>query len=50
VAPQGLAIQGPTGAFQIAVEKSINLTNWSPTILQDVRDDQKAFYRLRITK
>jgi hypothetical protein len=50
VVPQGLAIQGPTGAFQIAVEKSVNFTNWSPAILQDIRDDQKAFYRLRIAK
>jgi len=50
VVPQGVAIQGPTGAFQVAVEKSGNLTNWSPAILQDIRDDQKAYYRLRITK
>ena len=50
VVPQAIAIQSPTGAFQIAVEKSGNLTNWSPAILQDIRDDQKAYYRLRITK
>lgn len=47
--PQGI-IQGPTGAFQIAVEKSSNLINWTPAILQDIREDQKAFYRLRIAK
>ncbi|MEQ2006630.1 MAG: hypothetical protein ABMA26_07525 [Limisphaerales bacterium] len=50
VVPQAAGIQAPVGAFQIAVEKSVNLTNWSPAILQDIRDDQKAYYRLRITK
>jgi hypothetical protein len=48
--PQGLGIQSPTGLFQFEVEKSTNLTNWVPVVIQTLREDQKAYYRLRITK
>ena len=48
--PQGVTLQSPTGIFQLSVEKSINLTNWSPAIFQTIREDQKAYYRLNITK
>ena len=50
IAPQGVALQSPTGAFSIAVEKSTNLTNWTPSVFQDLSHEQKSFYRLRITK
>ena len=48
--PQGVTLQSPTGAFQLEIEKSTNLTNWVPAIIQSLREDQKAYYRLRITK
>jgi hypothetical protein len=50
VAPQGAALQSPTGGFYISVERSSNLTNWTPSVIQTLTEDQKAFYRLRITK
>jgi hypothetical protein len=50
VVPQGVAIQSGTGAFQLELEKSTGLTNWSPVVIQHLREDQKAYYRLRITK
>ena len=43
-------VQGATGRFSIVVEKSLNLTNWFPSSLHETTDDQKAYYRLRITK
>ena len=48
--PQGVAVQSPTGVFQLEVEKSTNLTSWMPAVIQTLREDQKAYYRLRITK
>lgn len=48
--PQGVAVQSGTGVFQLELEKSTGLTNWSPIVIQQLRDDQKAYYRLRITK
>ena len=50
IAPAGVAIQSPTGQFHLEVERSTNLTNWSPAVIQSLVEDQKAFYRLRITK
>lgn len=50
VVPQTGVLQGPTGGFQLAVEKSLNLSNWFPAVLQNLNNDQKAFYRLRISK
>lgn len=43
-------IQGPTGSFEIAVEKSADLNAWSPVVVYNTGSDQKAFYRLRIQK
>lgn len=44
--PDG-AIQA-TPASMIAIEKSLNLTNWVPTAVISTPDDAKAFYRLRV--
>ena len=43
-------IQGPTGSFEVAVEKSPDLSAWSPVVVYNTGSDQKAFYRLRIGK
>ena len=43
-------ISGPTGSFEIAVEKSVDLTAWAPVVVYNTGSDQKAFYRLRINK
>src|SRR5262245_45006535 len=43
-------IPGPAGTFEIAVEKSIDLKNWFPVVMQGTSDDQKAFYRLRLSR
>lgn len=43
-------ISGPTGSFEIAVEKSVDLAAWSPVVVYNTGSDQKAFYRLRIGK
>lgn len=43
-------ISGPTGSFEIAVEKSADLNAWVPVVVYDTASDQKAFYRLRIQK
>ncbi len=50
IVPQGVTVQAATGASQLLVEKSSNLTNWVPTVFQDLNQDQKAFFRLRVTK
>jgi hypothetical protein len=50
IVPQGVTVQSPTGAFQFLVEKSVDLTNWVPSVIQNLQGNQKAFYRLRITK
>lgn len=50
VSPQLGVIQGPTGSFEIDVEKTVDLTNWFPAVVHRTSDDQKAFYRLRITR
>lgn len=43
-------LQGPTGSFEITVEKSGDLTNWTPVIIQPTANDQKAFYRLKLSR
>lgn len=43
-------IRGPTGSFEIAVEKSGDLTNWTTVAVQNTGSDSVAFYRLRLTK
>lgn len=50
VLPDGGFLQGPTGAFEISVEKSADLTNWFPVMVQNTSNDQKAFYRLKLAK
>lgn len=48
VLPQAKVIQGPTGSFEIAIEKSYDLTNWFPVVAHNSVSDQKAFFKLRI--
>ena len=43
--PSGV-LQGPTGSFVITVQKSTDLKNWSPTMIQSTGESQAAFYRL----
>ena len=50
IVPQGVTVQAPTGSFQFQVEKSDNLTNWVPAVIQNLQGYQKGYYRLRITK
>ena len=40
----------PPGSAQIAVEKSVDLTNWVSSITKTVSGDSPAFFRLRVTK
>ena len=46
--PNQRAIAGPAGSYAITVEKSFDLNTWSPVLLQNTSDANKAFYRLRI--
>jgi hypothetical protein len=46
--PSGV-LQGSTGSFVITVEKSTNLTNWSPVMVQATGADQSAFYKLNFS-
>jgi hypothetical protein len=48
--PDSRAVAGPSGSFAIAVERSVDLQNWSPVLLQNATDPTKAFYRLRIQR
>ena len=48
--PNQRAIAGPTGSYAITVEKSFDLKAWSPVILENTSDANKAFYRLRIQR
>ena len=50
VVPDLGLLRSPTGNFEITVEKSVDLANWFPVIVQNATSDQKAFYRLRIQK
>ena len=50
VVPDTGYIQGPTGSFEIAVEKSVDMTAWCPVVVHHTGSDQQAFYRLRIGK
>lgn len=43
-------LQGPTGTFEITVERSADLQTWHPVVVQPSSSEQKAFYRLRIAK
>ena len=48
--PGERAIGGPTGSYAITVEKSLDLNTWSPALLANTSDANKAFYRLRIQR
>jgi len=48
--PNQRFIAGPSGSFAIMVEKSVDLNNWFPVLLQNTADDNRAFYRLRIQR
>jgi hypothetical protein len=50
VVPDAGYIRGPTGSFEVAVEKSVDLAAWYPVVVYGTGSDQKAFYRLRIEK
>ncbi len=43
-------LQGPTGNFELSVEKTTDLSNWFPVIVQNTSSDQKAFYRIRLRR
>jgi hypothetical protein len=46
--PDLRTISGPSGSSAIIVERSFDLQNWSPVLLQNTSDPVKAFYRLGI--
>lgn len=46
--PDGV-LKGPTGSFVITVEKSTDLTNWFPAMIQSTGESQAAFYRLKFS-
>ncbi len=44
-------LRGPSGTFEVLVEKSTDLTQWLPVMVQSTAtSDTRAFYRLRIQK
>jgi len=44
-------LRGPTGTFEILVEKSTDLSHWLPVMVQNTASaDSSAFFRLRIHK
>jgi hypothetical protein len=47
VLPNQRGIAGPTGSYAIMVEKSFDLSSWSPVLLETISDAPQAFYRLR---
>ena len=46
--PGQRAIAGPSGSFGIIVEQSADLNAWSPVLMQNTSDAERAYYRLRI--
>ena len=50
VLPEQGLLRGPTGSFEITVEKSVDLTNWFPVVVHGTSADQKAFYRLKLQR
>src|SRR5258707_7775552 len=48
--PNQRFIAGPSGSYAISVEKTVDLNTWSPVLLQNTSDDNRAFYRLRIQR
>lgn len=48
--PSG-SVQVPSGPANLAIEKSTDLINWEPSVLQTIQvPDEKAFFRLRVDK
>lgn len=43
-------LRTPAGDFEVVLEKTTNLTNWVPVLSHNTTSDQRAFYRLRISK
>jgi len=41
---------GPSGSYSVMVEKSLDLNLWSPVLLHNTSDSDKAFFRLRIQR
>ena len=50
VLPDQVALQSPTGNFEIQLQKSSDLANWFPSVELPASGDVKAFYRIRISK
>jgi hypothetical protein len=48
--PNQRFIAGPSGSYAVTVEKSFDLKTWSPVLLQNTSDANKAFYRLQIQR
>ena len=48
--PNQRYISGPNGSYAISVEKSFDLNAWSPVLLENTAEENKAFYRLRIQR
>jgi hypothetical protein len=48
--PNQRPIAGPSGSFAVMVEESYDLNNWSPILLQNSLEPDRAFYRLRIQR
>ena len=48
--PDQRIIAGPTGSAAIIVEKSTDLSDWTPVLMQNASDATKAFYRLRVQR
>jgi hypothetical protein len=48
--PDQRVITGPSGSYAIMVEKSLDLNLWSPVLLKNTSDPDKAFFRLRIQR
>lgn len=43
-------VEVPTGTFELRIEKSTDLTNWIPVVVNARSEDSKAFYRMRFDK
>jgi len=50
VLPDQRVVTGPSGSFSIMVERSLDLNLWSPVLLKNTSDANKAFFRIRIQR
>jgi hypothetical protein len=48
--PDQRVVTAPSGSFSVVVEKSLDLNLWSPVLLNNTSDADKAFFRLRIQR